>query len=178
MHFFCCSWSLSWFIRYVRFLGVTSQRWFVLECAHNFCGTLRYVSETLFRFAFICKLIVPVFAIVLEVNCTEIVSNYLTNSTEQSPSWEADSLSASEEILPLLWNPECSLPCSQEPTTGPYSDPDASTPLSPPYFSKIPSNIILPSMLRSSELSFPSGFRIKILYEFLISSCVLHILVI
>jgi hypothetical protein len=29
----------------------------------------------------------------------------LTNSMEQSPSWEANSLSASQQILRLLWKP-------------------------------------------------------------------------
>jgi len=37
----------------------------------------------------------------------------------------------------------------------------------PPHFPKIHSNIILPSISRSSEWFSPSGFPIKILYEFL-----------
>jgi len=40
---------------------------------------------------------------------------------EQSTSWEADGHSASQEILRLLWNPST---CSQDPTTGPYPDPN------------------------------------------------------
>jgi len=39
----------------------------------------------------------------------------------------------------------------------------------PPYFPKIHSNIILPSMPRSSECPFPSCFPLKMLYTFLIS---------
>jgi len=30
----------------------------------------------------------------------------ITNSMEQSPSWEADSHSATQEITRLLWNPK------------------------------------------------------------------------
>jgi hypothetical protein len=45
--------------------------------------------------------------------------------------------------------PEGSLPCSQEPSTGPYPEPDKSSPyhLIP---SKVHFNIILPPMYRSS----------------------------
>jgi len=48
-----------------------------------------------------------------------------TNPMEQSPSWEANSHSASQEILHLF----CSLkfiPSSQEPATGSYPEPDIS----------------------------------------------------
>jgi hypothetical protein len=45
--------------------------------------------------------------------------------------------------------PESSLPCSQEPSTGPYSEPDQSSPYHP-ILSKFHSNIILPAMSRSS----------------------------
>jgi hypothetical protein len=38
----------------------------------------------------------------------------------------------------------------------------------PPYFSKIHSNIFLPSTLRSLSGLFPSGFYTKILYAYLI----------
>jgi hypothetical protein len=38
---------------------------------------------------------------------------------EQSPSWDANSHSASQEI-PRLKEPEGSLPCSQKPAAGPY----------------------------------------------------------
>jgi len=39
--------------------------------------------------------------------------------------------------------PEGSLPCSQQPATGLYLEPDASTPHPPPCFPKIGSNIII-----------------------------------
>jgi hypothetical protein len=48
--------------------------------------------------------------------------------------------------------PEGSFPCSQELATGPYSEPDASSPQFPPYSPKIQS-IILPSMVRYAQWS-------------------------
>jgi len=47
--------------------------------------------------------------------------------------------------------PESSLPCSQQPGTVPYREPDESSLYLPTYFPKIHSNIVFPSMLRSSE---------------------------
>jgi hypothetical protein len=44
----------------------------------------------------------------------------VTNSMELSPSWETIGRSASPELP----QPEGSLPCSQEPSTGPYHEPD------------------------------------------------------
>jgi hypothetical protein len=35
-----------------------------------------------------------------------------------SPSWEATSCSATKEFPTILWNPESSLPYSQQPATG------------------------------------------------------------
>jgi hypothetical protein len=52
-----------------------------------------------------------------------------TNSMGQSPFSGAGSHSSSQEILRLL--PEGSLPCSQEPITGPYPEPDESSPRPP-----------------------------------------------
>jgi len=40
-----------------------------------------------------------------------------TNSTEQSPCWEANSRSATQ--LPAHMEPKCSLPCSQQPNSTP-----------------------------------------------------------
>jgi len=54
-----------------------------------------------------------------------------TNYMEQRPSWEADSHSASQDI-PEFYGGQ--LPCSQGPTTGPYSEPDASSPHLPTLF--------------------------------------------
>jgi hypothetical protein len=62
--------------------------------------------------------------------------------------------------------PGGSLPCSQEPSTGPYPEPDQSN---PSYLSKIHFNIVYPSTSWSSQWSLPSGFPTNILYAFLFS---------
>jgi hypothetical protein len=61
--------------------------------------------------------------------------------------------------------PEGSLLCSQEPSTGPYPEPDKSHPISRR------SILILSTHLRLGLPSglFPSGFRTYILYAFLFS---------
>jgi hypothetical protein len=38
--------------------------------------------------------------------CQDQIHNFLTNSMEQRPSWEANSSSASQEISHILWNSE------------------------------------------------------------------------
>jgi hypothetical protein len=53
---------------------------------------------------------------------------------EQIPFWEADSHSASQQIPPPFMEPIVSLPCSQEPATGPYPEPVASSPHLPILF--------------------------------------------
>jgi hypothetical protein len=50
---------------------------------------------------------------------------------ELSPSWEAVNCAATQELSSIFMEPENSLPCSQEPPTGPYSEPDQSNPYHP-----------------------------------------------
>jgi hypothetical protein len=57
-----------------------------------------------------------------------------TNSIEHSPSGEANSHSASQEISRLSFEPEGSLPCSQERATGAYPDRDEYSPHLPTLF--------------------------------------------
>jgi hypothetical protein len=52
---------------------------------------------------------------------------------EQIPYSEANIRSAIQEI-PTVYGPEGSLPCSQWPTTGPYTEPDESNPHIPTLF--------------------------------------------
>jgi hypothetical protein len=49
---------------------------------------------------------------------------------EQSPSWEAKSLSYSRNP-PSFMEPQGSLPCSQKPATGPYPEADETNPHPP-----------------------------------------------
>jgi hypothetical protein len=59
--------------------------------------------------------------------------------------------------------PECSLPCSQEPSTCPYPQPDQSN---PSYHSKIHFNISSHLRLGLPSGLFPSGFPTNILSVF------------
>jgi hypothetical protein len=63
------------------------------------------------------------------------VTIYTNNSMQLSPSREAATCSAAQELQNILWNPEGSLTCSQKPT-GTYPEPDH------PIISKIHFNII------------------------------------
>ena len=71
----------------------------------------------------------------------------LTYSMEKSPSWEANLLSASQEIMLILWNPEGSLPHSQVPATSPSPEPTPSNSY-PPHPTPWRSNLLLSSHLR------------------------------
>jgi hypothetical protein len=51
--------------------------------------------------------------------------------TELSPSREAANCAAIQEIPSNFKEPECSSPCSQEPSTSPYPEPVRSSPYHP-----------------------------------------------
>jgi hypothetical protein len=77
----------------------------------------------------------------------------LTNPVEQNPSWEANSLSASQRNSPHFMAPESSLPLSEEPATCPYRVTDAHSSRLPTLFryKGIDGKIILKWILKRYE---------------------------
>jgi hypothetical protein len=80
---------------------------------------------------------------------------FIANCTEQSPSWEANSSSASQETLHFLWNPKVRYRFHNSPSLVPI--PSQINPQSSPrplsYFLKINIDIIRPS--KSSSTKWP-----------------------
>jgi len=88
----------------------------------------------------------------------KLLTYLLTHSLQQSPSWEANRLSASQEIPHILWNPMVHHRTHKCPPTVPILsqlDP-VHTPIS--HFLKIHLNIILPSMPGSPQWSLSLRF--------------------
>jgi hypothetical protein len=99
----------------------------------------------------------------------------MSNSMEQSPSWEADSHSISQEIPFLLWNTKVHSSVNKSPPLVLIMSQIHPVHNFPTYFRKIHCNIILPSTPRSSQWSFPSGFPTNILYaSYLLTYSSLH----
>jgi hypothetical protein len=87
----------------------------------------------------------------------------LTNSTEQNPSWEADSHSSGQEITHLLWNPDVHYRVHNSPPLAHILSQMNPVRSLPPCCCKIHSFHLflgLPSGI------FSLGFSIKILYAF------------
>jgi hypothetical protein len=78
--------------------------------------------------------------------------------------------------------PEGSSSCSQEPSNGPYPEPDRSSPYHPilSYLSKIYFNIVHPLIFGLPSGLFPSDFPTNILYAFFVSpfraTCAAHLI--
>jgi len=77
---------------------------------------------------------------------------------EQSPSWEANGFSGSQEIHRILWNPKDSLPHSQVPATWPYPEPARSSPYPHTLLPEDHLNIILLSTPGSLMWFLPLRF--------------------
>ena len=99
---------------------------------------------------------------------------------EQSPSWEANRFSDSQEIPCLLWNLKIHYRTHKCPPTVPFQsqiDP-VHTPTS--HLLQIHLNIILQSTTWSPKESLPSGFPTKTLYTSLLSliraTCPAHLI--
>jgi hypothetical protein len=74
--------------------------------------------------------------------------------TDLNTSRDAANCAATQELPSILWNPEGSLPCSQQPSTGPYPEPDRSSPYDP-ILSKIYFNIV--QLLTDENRCFQHG---------------------
>jgi hypothetical protein len=97
---------------------------------------------------------------------TEIIVYLLTYGAE--PFLRSCQLCSYLRTSQHFMEPEGSLPCSQELSTGPYPESDRSSP-NHPILSKIHFNIATHLRLGLPSGLFPSGFPTNILYAFLLS---------
>jgi hypothetical protein len=94
----------------------------------------------------------------------------VTNPMEQSPPSETNTHSSRQEIPLPLWNQKVHYRVHRNPPLVPILS--QVNPVNfPHYFSKINSNIIIPSVPTSSRGLFPSGFPTKSLYSRLFHAC-------
>ena len=77
---------------------------------------------------------------------------------EESPSWEANRFSASQEIPPILWNPKFHYRSHKSPSPVPILNQFDLVHIPTSHFLKIHLNIILPSMPGSPKWSLSSRF--------------------
>jgi hypothetical protein len=110
--------------------------------------------------------------------CTPLLmpAYVLTNSTELSLSLQVESSSANQEFINILWNPKVDYRVYEGPPLVPILS--QMNPVHTLHPISLLSILTLSSYMRLSLSSslFPSGFPIKMLYAFLFSPCVLHVL--
>ena len=107
---------------------------------------------------------------------TQYSTYLLTYSLEQSPSWEPNQFSASQEIPCNLWNPKVHYHIPKCPPPVPILSPINRVYALTPHFLNIHLHITIPSMPGSSKWSFSLGFPTKTLNTPLPSpiSCMPH----
>jgi hypothetical protein len=102
-----------------------------------------------------------------QIHCYKVYHTaQLTNFTEESP-WETDSLSFSQEIPRLLWNPKVHYRVHNSPPLVPILN--QMRPVNTSHPVSLRSILILSCRLSLTHGLFPSGFPTKILCAFLTS---------
>ena len=87
-----------------------------------------------------------------------LLTYLLTNSTKQSPSWEANRFSARKKIPRILWNLKVHYHIYKCPSPWPYPEPHWSSPHPPSHFLMIHLNITLPPIRGCSKWPLSHNF--------------------